>query len=110
MVMMKVAGRAVAISDKACMADLFMGSEQSSIASSTFTDSAANWPLATFIIASRYFPGSSESMHILSFFLIPSQSLASVVIQPLSSSHVAFDRQPSGLVIFVMPSSIRLQI
>ena len=87
-----------------------MASEQSSITRSTFTDSAANWPLATFIIVSGCFPGSSESMHILSFFLILSQSLTSVVIQPLSSSHVAFDRQPSGLVIFFMSSSIRLQI
>ena len=87
-----------------------MASEQSSITRSTFTDSAANWPLATFIIAYGCFRGSSESMHILSFFLILSRSLASVVIQHLSSSHVAFDRQPSGLVIFVLSSSIRLQI
>ena len=86
-----------------------MASEQSSITRSTFTDSAANWPLATFIIASGCFPGSSESM-ILSFFLIHSRSLASVVILPLSSSQVAFDRQPSGLVIFVLSYSIRLQI
>ena len=87
-----------------------MASEQSSITRSTFTNSEANWLLAAFIIASRCFPGSSESMHILSFFLILSRSLASVVIQPLSSSHVAFDRQPSGLVIFVMSSSIRPQM
>ena len=83
-----------------------MASEQSSITRSTFTDSAADWPLATFIIASRCFPGSSESMHLLSFFLILSRSLATVVFQPLSSSHVAVDHQPSGLVIFVMSSSI----
>ena len=87
--------------------NLFMASEQSSIASSTFTESAANWPLATFIIASGCFPASSESMHTSSFFLILSWSLASVVYQSLSSSSCCFWLSTfSGLVIFVMSSSI----